>query len=60
MKIMQVCIICRNAYGCVVKKDGIKTVRSCEDCNGCQEDEKGWDLQYSVCEDCMDDEDFKI
>ncbi|MDY0143722.1 MAG: hypothetical protein RBR97_17695 [Bacteroidales bacterium] len=56
MKTMQVCIICLNAYGCVIIKDGTKTVRSCKECKDCEEDNEGWDLQYSVCEDCMDDE----
>lgn len=56
MKVMQVCVCCLQAIGCVVGE----RIRKCEDCRGCEEDDKGWDIQYTMCIDCSKDEDWKI
>jgi len=52
-KLMHVCIVCRQAYGCII---GDK-VRECErDCNFSCNDAELCDLQYYICPDCANGE----
>ena len=53
MQVMQVCVVCGMAYGCVIKRNGIIEVRNCDKCSGCEDGM--WDLQYCICPKCEEE-----
>lgn len=53
-KTMQVCLVCLQAFGCIIEKNGNREERRCIKCKNC-EDDKGWNIEYGVCADCQSD-----
>lgn len=53
MLTMQICIMCRKAYGCM-RDDEFISCNTCQD-QYCLDPDIEWDMQYSFCGNCNND-----
>ena len=57
MKLLQVCVICSQVFGCVI---GDKK-RECDvDCQHHCNDNELCNIEHSICDDCRNDDDWQI